>query len=365
MEANPVVFISYSHDSIDHQNKVFDLSKKLRSEGIDCILDQYEHSPEEGWPRWMQRNIKRADFVLMICTPIYYSRVMGFEEKGKGHGVSWEGNLIYQEMYDAGSLNNKFIPAFFKDGNHKNVPDPLKGSTSYNVDDDNEYLNLYKRFRGLAKEIPELGHLKQLIDLKQKTMFLSGLINPLQWEEANWTHGVNYLISPDGSNPPMMTILFENLEKGKEIFNNWLELIGNDDNNDQIRISIVTGDVPNQPFGYFISIGENVHNAKHRTNNYANDLNIEYFMTTSRVHRMAPQDLTNLENFIAEVKRFGYYYIVPAKELIDPEKGRGWSIEMDFKIKKKELNVRKFDEIPDKDDYESWLKSENVQNWKF
>lgn len=59
------VFISYSHDSSDHVRAVLTLSNKLRSDGIDCVLDQYEACPPEGWPRWMDREINKAQFVLM------------------------------------------------------------------------------------------------------------------------------------------------------------------------------------------------------------------------------------------------------------------------------------------------------------
>lgn len=44
-EINPKVFISYSQDSVEFADKVLDLSNKLRREGIDAILDQYEESP--------------------------------------------------------------------------------------------------------------------------------------------------------------------------------------------------------------------------------------------------------------------------------------------------------------------------------
>jgi SEFIR domain len=47
-DKNPVVLISYSHDSLAHLDRVLTLSNKLRTEGIDCILDQYEESPSEG-----------------------------------------------------------------------------------------------------------------------------------------------------------------------------------------------------------------------------------------------------------------------------------------------------------------------------
>src|SRR2546421_7965942 len=106
----PILFISYSHDSPEHADRVLELSDHLRLDGIDCILDQYEVSPPEGFPRWMDRQIRDADFVLMICTPAYYRRVMGEEKPGLGLGVRWESDLIYQYIYNAGTVNDRFLP---------------------------------------------------------------------------------------------------------------------------------------------------------------------------------------------------------------------------------------------------------------
>ena len=47
-EPAPRVFISYSHDSEEHAVRVLALADRLRSEGIEAILDQYEMSPPEG-----------------------------------------------------------------------------------------------------------------------------------------------------------------------------------------------------------------------------------------------------------------------------------------------------------------------------
>jgi len=57
------VFTSYSHDSTEHEERVLALSNRLRIDGVDSIIDQYE-SPPEGWPIWMERQFDEADFVL-------------------------------------------------------------------------------------------------------------------------------------------------------------------------------------------------------------------------------------------------------------------------------------------------------------
>ncbi len=72
----PEVFISYSHDSREHMERVLALSNRLRADGVDCHLDQYETSPPEGWPRWTVNQFEKADFVLVVCTEIYNRRFM-------------------------------------------------------------------------------------------------------------------------------------------------------------------------------------------------------------------------------------------------------------------------------------------------
>jgi TIR domain len=157
------VFISYSHDSLSHKRIVLALSDKLRSDGIDCVLDQYETSPPEGWPRWMDREIQSAEFVLMICTEPYYRRAVAKEEAGVGHGVAWESGLIYQHIYNAASNNTKFIPVLMRHEHTKYIPAPLQGATRYCISAADGYDQLYNRLvRRPPAERPPLGKRRAL-----------------------------------------------------------------------------------------------------------------------------------------------------------------------------------------------------------
>ena len=138
--APPRVFISYSHDSPAHGDRVLELADRLRADGIDAIIDQYIQFPSEGWPAWCEAEIEKADFVLMVCTETYLRRVSRKEEPGVGHGVLWEGRLIYQYLYDSGSVSRKFVPVLFADGLDAHVPAPVKGGTTYRVPDRYEAL---------------------------------------------------------------------------------------------------------------------------------------------------------------------------------------------------------------------------------
>jgi SEFIR domain len=107
------VFISYSHDSDLHKQRVLLLADRLNDDGLelDCRLDQYveDQLPADwrGWPNWMRQMIEQADFVLVVCTETYRRRYEGKEEEGRGLGGSWEGAIITQEIYEAHSRNTK------------------------------------------------------------------------------------------------------------------------------------------------------------------------------------------------------------------------------------------------------------------
>jgi len=140
----PKVFISYSHDSTEHQDRVLELSNRLINEGIHCNIDQYVPFPPEGWPFWMQQQIEEADFVLMICTPTYYQRVMRREQTGKGLGVLWEATIIYNCLYDAGVSNDKFIPILFPECSISDIPPPIKGASHFRPTTEAGYEALYR-----------------------------------------------------------------------------------------------------------------------------------------------------------------------------------------------------------------------------
>jgi tetratricopeptide (TPR) repeat protein len=168
----PTVFISYSHDSPEHADCVLALADHLIQDGVDCILDQYEPSPPEGWPRWMDRHIRTADFILMVCTETYFRRVMGEEEPGKGLGVKWEGNLIYQHIYNVDTTNTRFIPVLFESGKVEHIPTPLQGATYYRYPQ--QYEDLYRRLTNQPRTIkPKLGKLRTLPPRERKQDFFA------------------------------------------------------------------------------------------------------------------------------------------------------------------------------------------------
>ena len=167
MEKPIRLFISYSHDSKNLMERVLHFSDKLRKDGIDCNIDQYESFPPEGWPIWMHSQINESDFILIVCSKGYLDKLSG---KLEGLGVNWEGAIITQELYENIGLNTKFIPLILETDDKKFIPTILKSYTFYQIDFDYEKLYRYITKQPEIRR-PKLGKFKSLPPKKRRTNF--------------------------------------------------------------------------------------------------------------------------------------------------------------------------------------------------
>ena len=104
MAENPKVFISYSHDSPEHKQWVSELAARLRHNGIDATLDQWDLGLGDDITRFMERGIVNADRVLVICTNKYVSKANAAE-----CGVGYERMIVNAELVQ-NLGTDKFIP---------------------------------------------------------------------------------------------------------------------------------------------------------------------------------------------------------------------------------------------------------------
>lgn len=338
------VFISYSHDSVEHVERVLQLSNRLRSEGVDCVLDQYEESPPEGWPRWMDKKIGDAQYVLLICTEPYFKRVMGEEEEVMGFGVRWEGNLIYQHFYNARALNHRFIPVIFKQEHAKFIPTPLQGATYYCLAMDSRYDDLYMRLTNQRRvEKPELGKRRALSAKVVKTnpaMYISTPIDVGLWEAAKW-RATFFLWVPD--KPPVLGIAFRNKALAREIFEGWHARYGDSDGYEELRVSIVEGDLAGEEPGYSVHIGADPGGTLKRFKAAGYEFDRDILLSISRINRMNPPvGSQNLEKFKEHFRRFKCYFVAPG---VVSEDGTHFEPMLDLGIFKRVVHFRHVSDI--------------------
>ena len=104
MAAAPRVFVSYSHDSPAHKQWVASLATRLRGDGIDAVLDQWDLNLGDDVTQFMEAGVSGSDRVLVVCTDEYVRKA----DAGKG-GVGYERLIVTAELVQ-NIGTNKFIP---------------------------------------------------------------------------------------------------------------------------------------------------------------------------------------------------------------------------------------------------------------
>jgi hypothetical protein len=109
------VFISYCWNQGFHDDFVLDLATKLRSNGVDVILDKWDLKDGHNANFFMEDSITKADKVLILCDKRYS------EKSNKRHaGVGIETSIINYSVYKD-QKQEKFIPIFLEKENNEFV----------------------------------------------------------------------------------------------------------------------------------------------------------------------------------------------------------------------------------------------------
>ncbi|WP_167612437.1 toll/interleukin-1 receptor domain-containing protein [Maribellus sediminis] len=167
MNEYPTAFISYSWEDDEHKNWVKSLASRLRDNGVDVKLDQWEIVPGDQLPNFMEKSIREIDYVLIICTPKYKSK----SDKREG-GVGYEGDIITGEVFQ-NQNQLKFIPILRKGNWKESAPTWISGK--YYIDL-SELANIESNFKDLITTIlniretaPPLGQYKPTKTIQQPT----------------------------------------------------------------------------------------------------------------------------------------------------------------------------------------------------
>ena len=131
---HPKVFISYSWDSEEHKKWVLNLASKLRENGVDVILDQWDLQKGGSLiPNFMQQSVMNADRVLCILTQNYKEKTDNLNG-----GVGCEYSILSADI--ASNLTtNKFIPILRQGDSATSIPIILKGRFRYDMQDDAKF----------------------------------------------------------------------------------------------------------------------------------------------------------------------------------------------------------------------------------
>jgi hypothetical protein len=131
----PIVFISYSWDSPEHEDWVINLATKLCENGVDAILDKWDLGLlGKLLPHFMETSISKSHRVICVMTPNYKKKT----ENLTG-GVGYEYSIITAEIFADTINTSKFIPLFRRGTDADAIPTALKGRKYVDMRDDIQF----------------------------------------------------------------------------------------------------------------------------------------------------------------------------------------------------------------------------------
>ena len=155
MTPPPKCFISYSHDSDAHKTWVSNLYARLRKNGIDATLDQWDLRFGGDLFTFIESALKTADRVICICSEAYVTKANNGID-----GVGYEKAILAAELMK-NVTSEKIIPLIRNNNSQELTPAFLSSKHYIDFrDDDFEalYLKLILEVHGQSsKARPALG----------------------------------------------------------------------------------------------------------------------------------------------------------------------------------------------------------------
>ncbi len=169
----------------------------------------------------------------------------------------------------------------------------------------------------IAKEIESIA---ARVQRHVKTMPAAVFTTHPLWAEAKWS-ATTYQFHPTGEAPPVMGLVFENVEAGLEIFREAERQMNHEDRFEEIRISIIEGPVPGQEHrpGYSVHISADPDAlCAHATmNDLVVDPSIVPFLGQWNRHYPVPGAPPMLARFKEQFQRHGEFLLAPAVRRAD------------------------------------------------
>ena len=150
MSSPPKVFISYSHDTLEHKHWVLKLAVDLRTNGVDAIIDQWGLSPGDDIPTFMEQGLSSADRVVVVCSERYVHRA----NSGQG-GVGYEKMIVTAELIE-NLGTKKFIP-IVRNGGTPAVPIFLGYRLYIDFEEDSKYPSMLEALLREIFDVPDPG----------------------------------------------------------------------------------------------------------------------------------------------------------------------------------------------------------------
>ena len=142
-------------------------------------------------------------------------------------------------------------------------------------------------------------------------LHITSFIEPELWEAAKWL-GVAYLLTESDKDIPVIGLVFEHEHPALEIFSGWIGRLGREDEYEQLRLSIVEGDIPGKDAGYSVVVSSDVEGILAYAQTRDIDFEPQHFAFIGRWLRMpAGTGPYSLQVFKDRFRRYNRFALVP------------------------------------------------------
>lgn len=127
----PRVFVSYAHESPEHEDQVLRFASFLRDQGIEAVLDTWFAGDRRDWYAWAIKEMTGADYVIVIASRRYRRVGDGSGPVDLHQGVQSEAALLRDLVYgDRGHWLPKVLPVILDGHDRDEIPLFLQPNTA-------------------------------------------------------------------------------------------------------------------------------------------------------------------------------------------------------------------------------------------
>jgi SEFIR domain len=127
----PRVFISYAHDDEWHKEAVRGFAELLARSGFDVQLDRWDLEERRDWYLWAIRQLRLADFVLPVASPMCRQVGDGEVPDTANRGMQSELALLREYLHrDRSIWQRKILPVVLPGGSVSDLPQFLQPQTA-------------------------------------------------------------------------------------------------------------------------------------------------------------------------------------------------------------------------------------------
>jgi hypothetical protein len=126
------VFVSYTHDDAAHVETVRAFSELLAAAcGLDVHMDRWDLDLRRDWYLWAIDQVTRADFVLVIASPLCKAVSDGEVDNLSNRGMQSEISLLREALHsDREQWSRKLLPVVLPGRSPAEIPYFLQPQTA-------------------------------------------------------------------------------------------------------------------------------------------------------------------------------------------------------------------------------------------